>query len=208
MKPSKTLPLFAYDQSLQSTYGEMVAGVDEVGRGPLAGPVVCCAVIMPLNEMIEGIFDSKKVTEKKREELAEKIKQTALSYHVAFVNEKVIDEQNILNATKHCMEQAIMGLSVKPNVVVVDAVKGLKVPYTCHSIVKGDATSYNVAAASIVAKVERDHYMQTLAQIYPAYGFDKNKGYGTKEHMQALREIGASPVHRTSFLGFLQNGKS
>lgn len=206
MKPSKTQPLFAHDISLQSSYGTLIAGVDEVGRGPLAGPVVCCAVIMPLDEIIEGIFDSKKVTEKKREELAEKIKQKALAYHVAFVHENIIDEKNILNATKQCMCEAIMGLTQKPDVVVVDAVQGLHVPYKTYSLIKGDATSYNVAAASIVAKVERDHYMQSLAAQYPEYHFDKNKGYGTKEHMEALRTYGPTPVHRKSFIGFLQHG--
>ena len=183
---------------------KLIAGVDEVGRGPLAGPVCTCAVIMPLDDIIDGIDDSKKISEKKRVELAEIIKQKAISYSIQMVNEKVIDEINILEATKLCMKRAIEGLSIKPDIVLIDAISKLDVDTNIRGIIKGDALSYSIGAASILAKVERDEYMKKMAEKFPEYDFAKNKGYGTKAHMEKLREIGPCEIHRKSFIGFLE----
>lgn len=182
----------------------LVAGVDEVGRGPLAGPVVCACVIMPFDCKIEGIDDSKKLSEKKREMLYDQIIKCAVAYNVEYVFQDEIDDINILNATKKCMSKAINNLSVKPDVVLVDAVTGLNTDCELMSIIHGDALSYNIGASSIVAKVSRDRFMNELDKKYPQYGFAKNKGYGTKAHMDALREFGPCEVHRKSFIGFLE----
>lgn len=182
----------------------LVAGVDEVGRGPLAGPVVCACVIMPFDCKIEGIDDSKKLSEKKREMLYDQIIKCAIAYNVEYVFQDEIDDINILNATKKCMSKAINNLSVKPDVVLVDAVTGLDTDCELMSIIHGDALSYNIGASSIVAKVSRDRFMNELDKKYPQYGFAKNKGYGTKAHMDALREFGPCEVHRKSFIGFLE----
>lgn len=182
----------------------LVAGVDEVGRGPLAGPVVCACVIMPFDCKIEGIDDSKKLSEKKREMLYDQIIKCAVAYNVEYVFQDEIDDINILNATKKCMSKAINNLSVKPDVVLVDAVTGLDTDCELMSIIHGDALSYNIGASSIVAKVSRDRFMNELDKKYPQYGFAKNKGYGTKAHMDALREFGPCAVHRKSFIGFLE----
>ncbi len=190
-----TQKIFDYDKSI----GKLVAGVDEVGRGPLAGPVVCAACIMPLDEMIDGIYDSKKVSEKKRKALSEQIKQKAVAYSIASVSAKEIDEMNILQATRLCMKKAVEGLSVLPEIVIVDALR-LDVDVPQREIVKGDETSYNVAAASILAKVYRDELMVELAKTYAKYGFDKHKGYGTREHIQAIVTFGACPEHRKTFI--------
>ncbi len=181
-----------------------IAGMDEVGRGPLAGPVCVACVIMPLDDLIDGIDDSKKVSEKKREVLAEQIKEKAIAYSVCMVDEQTIDKINILEATKLCMKQAIEKMSVKPDVVLVDAISKLDTDVEIRGIVKGDALSYNIGAASILAKVTRDHYMDDLAKEYPEYHFEKNKGYGTKEHIDALKEVGPCIYHRLSFLKFLE----
>ena len=181
-----------------------IAGMDEVGRGPLAGPVCVACVIMPLDDLVDGIDDSKKVSEKKREVLAEQIKEKAIAYSVCMVDEQTIDKINILEATKLCMKQAIEKMSVKPDVVLVDAISKLDTDVEIRGIVKGDALSYNIGAASILAKVTRDHYMDDLAKEYPEYHFEKNKGYGTKEHIDALKEVGPCVYHRLSFLKFLE----
>ena len=181
-----------------------IAGMDEVGRGPLAGPVCVACVIMPLDDLIDGIDDSKKVSEKKREVLAEQIKEKAIAYSVCMVDEQTIDKINILEATKLCMKQAIEKMSVKPDVVLVDAISKLDTDVEICGIVKGDALSYNIGAASILAKVTRDHYMDGLAKEYPEYHFEKNKGYGTKEHIDKLKEVGPCVYHRLSFLKFLE----
>ena len=185
----------------------LVGGADEVGRGPLAGPVVCAAVIMPNDCKIEGIDDSKKLIEKKREELYDKIIAEAVAYDIEFIDEKVIDEINILNATKLCMSRAINNLKVKPDVMLIDALEGLDVSCKTRAIIKGDALSYNIGAASIIAKVTRDRFMVEMDKKYPGYDFAKNKGYGTKVHMDALKSIGPCEIHRRSFIKFLGENK-
>lgn len=176
-----------------------IAGVDEVGRGPLAGPVVCAAVIMPLDKLIEGIDDSKKVSEKKRNKLSDLIKENAICYNIAEVSPKVIDEINILEATKLCMKKALEGLKIKPDVALVDALT-LDTDIPIVNIIKGDYLSYNIGAASIIAKVYRDNLMVELANKYPQYAFEKHKGYGTAVHIQAIKEHGPCEIHRKSFI--------
>lgn len=176
-----------------------IAGVDEVGRGPLAGPVVCAAVIMPIEDLIDGIDDSKKVSEKKRNKLAELIKEKAICYNIAEISPEIIDEINILQATKLCMKNALEGLSIRPDVALVDALN-LDTDIPIINIIKGDALSYNIGAASILAKVYRDNLMVQLAKDYPEYGFEKHKGYGTATHIAAIKNNGACPIHRKSFI--------
>ena len=180
----------------------VIAGCDEVGRGPLAGPVVCCAVIMPLKKelIIEGVNDSKKLSAKKREELHKKIVEIAIDYKVSFIDEKKIDEVNILQATKIGMKQAINALKVKPDIVLVDAINDLDIIYPYQGIIKGDEKSYSIACASIVAKVVRDEYMCKMDEVYPLYKFFKHKGYGTREHIDALKQYGECPIHRETFI--------
>ena len=182
-------------------YGKVIAGIDEAGRGPLAGPVVCACAVMPLDEgqMIEEINDSKKLTEKKRERLFDVIKERAIAYCIVEVDEKTIDEINILNATKLGMKKALEGLQVDPDIVLVDAVK-IDTQLPQENIIKGDALSYNIAAASILAKVHRDKLMVKLDEEYPQYGFAKHKGYGTKVHIEALKKYGKCKIHRDSFI--------
>lgn len=178
---------------------EYICGIDEAGRGPLAGPVVVASVIMPRDSMIEGVNDSKKVSEKK-EEIYQKIVEEAISYGVGIIDQDKIDEINILNATKLGLTTSIKELKVKPNIILVDALKGidtLGIPY--ESIIKGDAKTYSIAAASIIAKVTRDRIMRQWDEIYPMYGFEKHKGYGTAAHIQAIKEYGLCPIHRKSF---------
>lgn len=179
----------------------VIAGIDEAGRGPLAGPVVCAAVIMPLNkdEIIEGVNDSKKLTAKKREELYQKIIDKALSYSICEIYEKTIDEINILNATKIGMKKCLNNLKIKPDIVLTDAVK-IETNLPQENIIHGDALSYNIAAASILAKVYRDNLMIKMHKIYPQYNFSKHKGYGTKEHIKNLVNYGACPLHRKTFI--------
>lgn len=179
----------------------ILAGIDEAGRGPLAGPVVCACVIMPLDKehIIYGINDSKKLSQKKREELFEKIKNTALAYSIVEVDEKTIDDINILNATKQGMINALNLLKIVPDRVLIDAVK-LDINIPQDNIIKGDAISYNIAAASILAKVHRDNKMKDLSKIYPVYEFEKHKGYGTKLHIQKLLQYGKCKIHRNSFI--------
>ena len=177
-----------------------ICGIDEAGRGPLAGPVVVAGVIMPEDSMIEGVNDSKKVSEKKRELLYDKIIEEAISYSVAIIGQDVIDEVNILNATKNGLTNVVEGLDVKPDLIIVDALEHIDtkgVPY--ESIIKGDAKCYSIAAASILAKVTRDRIMREWDLIYPQYGFVNHKGYGTAKHIAAIREYGLCPIHRRSF---------
>lgn len=176
-----------------------VAGVDEVGRGPLAGPVVCASVIMPMDDIIEGIDDSKKLSEKKRNALYEIIKEKALAYNVALVWQEEIDQINILNAVKKCMTEAVNGLKIKPDVTLVDGVDtGL--PITAEYVIKGDSKSYSIGCASILAKVYRDNLMTEFAKEYPEYSFEKHKGYGTKVHIEKIKEIGPCKLHRKTFI--------
>lgn len=177
-----------------------ICGIDEAGRGPLAGPVVVASVIMPKDSMIEGVNDSKKISEKKREELYDKITEEAISYAVAIIDQNEIDEINILEATKKGLTTSIKELTVKPDIILVDALKGidtLKIPY--KSIIKGDALCYSISAASIIAKVTRDRIMRQWDEIYPQYGFEKHKGYGTKAHIDAIKQYGLCSIHRRSF---------
>ena len=178
-----------------------ICGIDEAGRGPLAGPVVIAAVIMPKDSMIEGVNDSKKVSEKKREKLYELIIEEAISYSVGIVDQNEIDRINILNATKAGLTEAVRTLKVKPELILVDALTNIDtcgVPY--KSIIKGDAKSYSIAAASIIAKVTRDRIMREWDKVYPQYGFEKHKGYGTAAHISAIKENGLCPLHRLSFV--------
>ncbi len=178
-----------------------ICGIDEAGRGPLAGPVCAAAVILPKGVVIDGVNDSKKLTEKKREALFEVIKNEAVSYSVAFASVEEIEEHNILNATMLAMRRAFLELDVKPDYALVDGNRMPPLPVMGECVVKGDAKSVSVACASILAKVSRDRLMYKYAEEYPQYGFDKHKGYGTKQHIEALREFGPCPYHRTSFLG-------
>ncbi len=189
-----------YENELKEQGYKLIAGVDEVGRGPLAGPVVCAAVVMPLDEklLIDGIADSKKVSEKKRKILAEEIKKRAVSYKICQVEADEIDELNILNATIKCMQEAVKGLELCDS-VIVDAVK-TEFCVPSLSVIKGDAKSYNVGAASIIAKVYRDTLMERYALEYPEYGFEKHKGYGTKAHIDAIKKYGPCPIHRKTFI--------
>ncbi len=192
----KTIELFDFDRSI--TDGP-IAGIDEAGRGPLAGPVVCACCIMPMDHMIEGVMDSKKISENKREKLYETIAKTALDYSVSVVENEEIDEINILNATKKGMLECILKLKIPPEVVLIDAVK-IACDYKVMPIIKGDAKSYNIAAASIIAKVTRDRIMRRYDGIYPDYGFAKNKGYGTGEHIEAIKKYGLTQIHRRTFV--------
>ena len=190
-----------YERALQAQGVRYIAGVDEVGRGPLAGPVVCAAVIMPLDEasLVIGVDDSKKISAKKRETLAEEIKARALCYTVIEVDEKQIDEINILEATKLGMKRALESLAIPPEAVLTDGNMTLDIPFPQRSVIHGDALSYSIGAASIVAKVYRDKKMDEYAEIYPQYGFLQNKGYGTAAHIQAIKEYGLCPIHRRTF---------
>lgn len=176
-----------------------LCGVDEAGRGPLAGPVSVCACVMPHDRIIYGIDDSKKLSESKRESLFEQITAVA-DYCVVLIDRETIDEINILEATKLGMKRAVEGLKITPELAVIDAVKGLDIAVPYEPVVKADAKSYAVAAASIIAKVTRDRLMRELDKKYPRYGFAKNKGYGTREHIAALMEFGATPEHRKTFI--------
>lgn len=178
----------------------LICGIDEAGRGPLAGPVAAAAVILPENCVIDGLNDSKKLTEKKREALYDVICREAIAYAVSMVDHRLIDEINILEATYKAMQQAVEALPVKAEFALVDGnrSKGLAIPFTC--VVGGDAISPSIAAASVLAKVTRDRYMLEMDEKYPVYGFAKHKGYGSKAHYAALLEHGACPIHRQTFL--------
>lgn len=195
LKNLKNIEEELYEKGFQK-----ICGIDEAGRGPLAGPVVVACVMMPRNSMIEGVNDSKKVSEKKREKLYNLIIEEAISYSVAIIGQDVIDDINILNATKKGVTTCVEQLQEKPDLILVDALTHIDtkgIPY--DSIIKGDAKCYNIAAASIVAKVTRDRIMRQWDEIYPQYGFINHKGYGTAKHMAAIREYGLCPIHRRSF---------
>ena len=202
MKETEELRLekmLEYEKELYSKGYEYICGIDEAGRGPLCGPVVAAAVILKKGDKIEGVNDSKKLSEKKREQIYEEIKERAVAYSVGIVDEKTIDEINILEATRLAMKKAVEGLSTKAEYALVDAEKKvpIDIPYT--PIIKGDALSESIAAASIIAKVTRDRMIVELDSKYPEYNFAKNKGYGTKQHTDAIKEYGLCPAHRKSF---------
>ena len=193
---------------IENSYNlDFVAGIDEAGRGPLAGPVYAAAVILPEGLLIEGVNDSKKLTEKKREELFDVIKEKAAAYCIASASVEEIEELNILGATMLAMKRAVEGLSVKADFAMIDGNKKPPLEIPCEAIVKGDAKSESVAAASILAKVSRDRYMLEMAEKYPVYSFEKHKGYGTKVHREAILEFGPCEIHRPSFLKKLMSGE-
>ena len=191
-----------YDLNYENKYNNMIiAGTDEAGRGPLAGPVVIACVIMPLEQekIIDGVNDSKKLTAKKRQELYPKILKNALSYSIVEIDNCTIDQINILNATKLGMKQALESLSIKPEIILTDAVK-IDTDIIQENIVKGDSKSYNIACASILAKVYRDNLMEAFDKEYPQYQFSKHKGYGTKLHIENLKKFGKCKIHRDTFI--------
>lgn len=195
-----------YEKKYYESGYTLVAGMDEAGRGPLAGPVCVAIVIMPTDNIIEEINDSKKLSEKKREMLYDKIISTAISYYITLVDEKTIDKINILNATKLGMLRCLENIPVMPEITLVDAVK-LDTNAKTDSIIHGDALSYNIASASILAKVTRDRLMVELDKKYPEYNFKKHKGYGTAEHISALKKYGKCEIHRDSFIGHFVGDK-
>ena len=190
----------AYEKECYLNGCTYVAGIDEVGRGPLAGPVVTAVVILKKGAMIEGINDSKKLSEAKREELYDIIVKEAVDYSIGIVSPAEIDEINILQATYKAMKQCLNGLKVKPDYILVDAVTIPNIEIKQKGIIKGDAKSISIGAASIVAKVTRDRLMKDYSEIFPEYDFEQNKGYGSPKHIKAIKEIGICPIHRRSFV--------
>jgi ribonuclease HII len=189
-----------YENKLLRDNFNFIAGIDEVGRGPLAGPVYTAAVIMDLNNDVIGIRDSKKLTKEQREYLSEEIKQKCICYSIGIASEEEIDCINILNATKLAMKRALNGLKIKPDYILIDALKLEDVDIPQISIIKGDDLSISIGAASIIAKVARDKFMDEVSMKYPGYYFEKNKGYGTQEHIEAIRKYGPCLIHRKSFI--------
>ncbi|WP_038069287.1 MULTISPECIES: ribonuclease HII [Thermoanaerobacterium] len=192
--------LMKYENELYNSDYKLIGGIDEVGRGPLAGPVVAGCVILPKQSLIPDIDDSKKLSEAKRELLSEIIKKKAISYGIGIIDNERIDRINILNSTYEAMKMAISNLNIKADFLLVDAISIPDIDIAQMSIVKGDAKSISIAAASIIAKVTRDNLMKKYDEIYPQYGFYKNKGYGTKEHIEAIKKYGPCPIHRKTFL--------
>ena len=189
---------YKYERELISSGINLIAGVDEVGRGPLVGPVVTACVILPINYKLEGLTDSKKISEKKREEFFDIIKKDALGIGIGIIDEKKIDEVNIYEATKLAMKQAINNCPIKPEHVLIDAMK-LDIDIPTTSIIKGDLLSLSISAASIIAKVTRDKMMYELDKKYPMYNFKSNKGYPTKDHLEAIKKYGIIDEHRRSY---------
>ncbi|MBR4257346.1 MAG: ribonuclease HII [Clostridia bacterium] len=196
---------FKYEDEAKSNGYTLICGIDEAGRGPLMGPVCAAAVILPPHFEIEGLNDSKKLTEKKREVLFPIITSSAVAYGIAYATEKEIDELNILNATMLAMNRAIKALSVKADFALIDGNCSRSIEIPSKTIVGGDAKCPSISAASILAKVSHDRLCYELDKKYPEYGFAKHKGYGTKEHMEALKKFGPCPCHRMTFLKFLNN---
>ena len=197
------MPSFEYENAAYDRGYVAVCGCDEAGRGPLCGPVVAAAVILPRDEIIEGLNDSKKLTEKRREALFDVIRDRAVAYAIAEASPAEIDEINILNASMLAMRRAVEALSVKADYALIDGNCSRGFEIATETVVKGDAKSASIAAASILAKVTRDRQCAELDRLYPEYGIAKHKGYPTKDHMDAVREHGPSPIHRRSFLKFL-----
>lgn len=195
------MPDFSYETDAKNRGYNIVCGVDEAGRGPLAGPVCAAAVILPENCIIDGLNDSKKLSEKKREALFPVITQKAIAYSIAFASVEEIENFNILNATYLAMNRAVEGLKLKPDIALIDGNRApLNAPVFCKTIIKGDLKSYSVAAASVLAKVSRDRLMLEYDKKYPEYGFAAHKGYGTKAHYAAIEKFGICEIHRRSFL--------
>ncbi len=200
MKNEQPTDLWVYEREAFADGVKLVCGVDEAGRGPLAGPVCAAAVILPPELVIPGLNDSKKLTDKKRRELYDVITAEAVSYGIAFASEKEIDEINILQATFLAMARAMEKLTPQPELALIDGNRARDFGLPVRTIVKGDSLSASIAAASILAKVTRDRLMEQYDEAYPQYGFAVHKGYGTKRHYEALREFGPSPIHRMTFL--------
>lgn len=200
MKEKEVFEMTEIENGLYSKGFKLIAGVDEAGRGPLAGPVCAAAVILPQGARIEGVNDSKKLTEKKREALFDIICNTAVAYAIEFVSPTVIDEINIRQATSLAMHNAVQNLDRKADYIIIDGNDGIPFDTPYEYIIKGDARSQTIAAASILAKVSRDRLMRELDREYPEYGFAKHKGYGTKAHMEAIQKYGVSEVHRKTFM--------
>ena len=192
--------MWEIEDSFYSEDLKIICGVDEAGRGPLAGPVCAAAVILPKHLELPGLTDSKKLTDKKRRELFPLIQELAIAYGIGFATEQEIDEINILQATFLAMQRALDQLAVKPDLALIDGNREKDFGLPVKTVVKGDSLSANIAAASILAKVTRDNLMEEMAKEYPQYGFEIHKGYGTKAHYAALREFGACPIHRATFL--------
>ncbi len=199
--------MWQYEQELFSQGFELVCGIDEAGRGPLAGPVCAAAVILPANLEIPGLNDSKKLTDKKRRELFPIIKEQAIAYGIGLADHEEIDQINILQATFLAMDRALAQLPVKPQFALIDGNREKDFGLPVKTVVKGDSLSANIAAASVLAKVTRDDIMEQVALEYPGYGFEVHKGYGTKAHYAAIAQLGPSPIHRMSFLKKLYGGK-
>lgn len=197
-KELESIDNYKYERELRDKGITLIAGVDEVGRGPLVGPVVAACCILPLDFNLDGLTDSKKLSEKKRDYFFEEIKKQAISYGIGVISEKVIDEVNIYEATKLAMKEAINNMSVKPEHILIDAMPlELDIPTT--SIIKGDLKSITISAASVLAKVTRDRMLVELDKKYPMYGFKDHKGYGTKKHLEAIEKYGVIDEHRRSF---------
>ncbi len=197
----RLLKLKEEEEKLYQNGMKYICGIDEAGRGPLAGSVVVGAVILPQTSFIEGINDSKKVSEKKRELLYEQITNEAIAWSVGIIDQREIDKINILNATKKALTMAVEELEIKPELILVDALEHINtLGIPVQSIIKGDATRYSIAAASIIAKVTRDRIMRQWDEVYPQYGFASHKGYGTAKHIQAIKEYGICDLHRRSFV--------
>ena len=192
--------LWELENEIYAAGAEYICGVDEAGRGPLAGPVCAAAVILPHGIIIDGLNDSKKLSEKRREELFGEICEKALAYNIAFASVEEIETLNILNATFLAMNRAISGLKIVPDIALIDGNQTRGIEFSCRSVIGGDGKCADIAAASILAKVSRDRVMRELDKLYPGYGFAGHKGYGTKQHYAAIRELGVTPVHRMSFL--------
>ncbi len=199
IEQQRVLGLKEIEKTYHASGYDLIAGMDEVGRGPLAGPVVTCGIIMPKNSLLLHIDDSKKLSKQKREKLNRDIIAECCDYAIGMVDEKVIDAINILNATKQAMEESLENFKIKPDLVLLDAMT-ISTPIPQRSIIQGDARVYSIAAASIVAKVFRDKLMADYHEVYPRYGFKTNMGYGTAEHLRALKEHGPTPIHRKSFI--------
>ena len=193
-------PLYHEGRAREAGYG-LIAGIDEAGRGPLAGPVVAAAVILPQGQILDGVRDSKKMTEKSRETAFSLIHRRALAAGIGVISSGYIDQYNILRATLEAMKHAVMALNPQPEFLLIDGMQGISLPIAQKCLKRGDQLCQSIAAASILAKVYRDRIMRSYQELYPEYGFERHKGYGTRQHLEALQKFGISPVHRKTFRG-------